>query len=391
MRDVIVIGGGFAGVTAARDLALAGDDVLLLEARDRLGGRTWVRRFAGTSMELEFGGTWVLPDEHATVMAELARYGIPTEETPAPRGSGGLPAPEGAELAALEAALGRGAEAAAGTTVADLIADAPGRAWATAWIRYLFGAAPGDVDARSLGVGEHISVGDPEHYSHKIAGGTRRLLGAIAGEAPFELRLETVVSAIDQDDERVRVTTAGGAAVEGRAAVVALPVNVWDRIAFSPALPEGKRRLAAEHHPGRSVKTWILAAGAGEVVRCLADEGPIAYLRTERLLGDGRSVLVAFGIGDGDVAEAARGLLPGLEVLATDGHDWNRDPYAMGTWFSPAPGQLDLGLDDPFGRLVFAGGDVSPGAFGTIEGAIATGRAAAALLRPQAVGAHHAP
>ena len=39
--DVIVIGAGFAGVTAARDLASAGRSVLVLEARDRLGGRTW--------------------------------------------------------------------------------------------------------------------------------------------------------------------------------------------------------------------------------------------------------------------------------------------------------------------------------------------------------------
>ena len=41
MNDVIVIGGGFAGVTAAREAALRGTRVLLLEARDRLGGRTW--------------------------------------------------------------------------------------------------------------------------------------------------------------------------------------------------------------------------------------------------------------------------------------------------------------------------------------------------------------
>ena len=45
--DVIVVGGGFAGLRAARDLADAGRDVVLLEARDRLGGRTWTRPFAG--------------------------------------------------------------------------------------------------------------------------------------------------------------------------------------------------------------------------------------------------------------------------------------------------------------------------------------------------------
>ena len=46
MHDVIVVGGGFAGVTAAREVALAGRRALLLEAKDRLGGRTWTRRLA---------------------------------------------------------------------------------------------------------------------------------------------------------------------------------------------------------------------------------------------------------------------------------------------------------------------------------------------------------
>jgi (S)-6-hydroxynicotine oxidase len=375
MHDAIVIGGGFAGVTAARDLTLAGRDVVLLEARDRLGGRTWVRHFAGMSLELDFGGTWVLPDEHATVMAELGRYGIATAETPRPTAVAGLSPPSSDEIAALEAALARGASAPAGTTVADLLADVPAGAWATAWIRYLFGCEPGEADARSLGIGEDISVGDPEHYSHKIEGGTRHLVEAIAGEAPFALRLGTVVTAIEQDADGVEVTTADGHTLDAQTAIVALPLNVYDRVAFSPPLPAGR----LDHHPGRSVKTWILATGTDSVVRALSADGPIAYLRTERLLGDGRSVLVSFGLGEReDVPAAVEALLPGAEVLAIDGHDWNRDPYAMGTWFSPAPGQIGAGLEQPFGRLLFAGGDISTDAFGTIEGAIATGRAAAA-------------
>ena len=55
--DVVVIGGGFAGVTAARDLQKRGFKVLVLEARDRLGGRTWStdrNRF-----HVELGGTWI--------------------------------------------------------------------------------------------------------------------------------------------------------------------------------------------------------------------------------------------------------------------------------------------------------------------------------------------
>lgn len=56
-RDVIVVGGGFAGVTAARECAARGRDTLLLEARDRLGGRTWSAQWHDAP--IEYGGAWV--------------------------------------------------------------------------------------------------------------------------------------------------------------------------------------------------------------------------------------------------------------------------------------------------------------------------------------------
>ena len=71
--DVIVIGAGYAGLTAARDLTTSGAKVLLLEARDRIGGRTF------TSMVdrhmFEMGGTyihWAQPN----LWREIARYGM---------------------------------------------------------------------------------------------------------------------------------------------------------------------------------------------------------------------------------------------------------------------------------------------------------------------------
>ena len=73
MHDVIVVGGGFAGVTAARESALRGRDVLLLEARDRLGGRTWSKPWGGTRIEL--GGAWVHWHQPHT-FSELTRAGL---------------------------------------------------------------------------------------------------------------------------------------------------------------------------------------------------------------------------------------------------------------------------------------------------------------------------
>ena len=55
--DVVIVGGGFAGVTAARELTMRGRSAVLLEARDRLGGRTYTSDHDGHAMEL--GGTWV--------------------------------------------------------------------------------------------------------------------------------------------------------------------------------------------------------------------------------------------------------------------------------------------------------------------------------------------
>lgn len=72
--DVIVIGTGFAGLIAARDLSRHHDlSVLLLEARDRIGGRTWTAKVLGE--ELEMGGTWVHWDQ-PHFYAQLHRYGL---------------------------------------------------------------------------------------------------------------------------------------------------------------------------------------------------------------------------------------------------------------------------------------------------------------------------
>ena len=81
--DVLVAGAGLAGLRAARDLAEAGRSVLLLEARDRPGGRTWTRPFAGSGPMVEMGGSWFAPG-HAEARAELARYGLATRTYDAP-------------------------------------------------------------------------------------------------------------------------------------------------------------------------------------------------------------------------------------------------------------------------------------------------------------------
>src|SRR5690348_9899047 len=91
--DVVVIGAGFAGLVAARELGRAGLGVLVLEARDRVGGRTWTDRRLGHDLEL--GGTWVHWVQPHT-WAEMTRYGRQVTRSPAVEeaywlGAGGAP------------------------------------------------------------------------------------------------------------------------------------------------------------------------------------------------------------------------------------------------------------------------------------------------------------
>ena len=73
--DVVVIGAGFAGLVAARDLIEAGHRVVVLEARDRAGGRTYSSTFPGTDVVIDLGAEWFDPARHHFLAAEVARYG----------------------------------------------------------------------------------------------------------------------------------------------------------------------------------------------------------------------------------------------------------------------------------------------------------------------------
>lgn len=80
--DVIVVGAGYAGVTAARDLSDRGLRVIILEARDRVGGRTYSKAFAGRTELMEFGGAWIACDYMPNLAREVQRYHVPLTQSP---------------------------------------------------------------------------------------------------------------------------------------------------------------------------------------------------------------------------------------------------------------------------------------------------------------------
>jgi monoamine oxidase len=412
-HDVVVIGAGLAGLIAARDLCDAGVAAVLLEAKDRLGGRTMVRKFADTDEEVEFGGGWILPDTEALMMGELARYQIGTDATAAIQSyvsiAGGrrwtTAAPAEKHLSRLRDAL----EHAPATADSDTDLESFLRAaevgqvahdWVTAWARYWMAANPDEVStAGSVGIG--IGIRDIDAYSTTVAGGTRCLVNALAADVG-EIRTASKVMRIESLEDHVIVTCEGGERLLARLAIVAVPINVWRDIEFAPGLGAPEREAVRRGHAGHSVKFWAMVRGAPSNFRAagVVPGGNAAYVRTQRVLGD-LSLVVGFGwdpqvfdASDVDeVQEAIRCFFPQASVTAVDTHAWCADPQFLGTWWTAAPGMWDPDAEPARStiehRLLWAGSDVADDVplRGSMEGAIQSGRSAAraaarALLPP---------
>ncbi len=215
--------------------------------------------------------------------------------------------------------------------------------------------------------------------------GTKSLIDAMADG--LDVRFEAVVAAVAHDDDGVRVTLADGSELTAAAAVVALPVNCWADVAFTPALAAPKRRVAAERHVGEVSKVLAVVRDAPETFLGTGWNTPINAGFVTKAAGDGRlfmgfSVQPRVDLADHEaVAAAVRAHLPDAEVVATDGHDWIADPFSKGTWLAIPPGWFGDGtfeqLEQPEGRLAFAGSDIASAGAGWIEGAIVSGIQAA--------------
>ena len=418
--DVIVVGAGFAGVSAARDLQDAGVRCVVLEARDRLGGRTWYREIPGTGLHAEYGGMFFSRATQPHLAAEIERYGLAVDPVADPevvawiRGTTRIEGPDaygaaqdGLKRSRLPEAVERTAAALAAGDRTTLAADdvaiptwvdrVQADAEAADYLRAFLAAMGGSrlerasmlpllwdmVELDYDPVSAYIDIGE------LFADGTKSLIDAMARD--LDVRLRTIVTAIAHEADGVAVTLEDGDELRARAAVHALPLNCWADVQVTPALSPAKQAAAASGHVGEVSKVLAVITGGpatflGTGWDTPVNAGFITKPRADRQLFMGFSVQPRVDLGDPDaVAAAVRAHLPAAEVVQTAGHDWIADPFAKGTWLAIPPGWFSDGtfdaLAEPEGRLVFAGSDIAAEGAGWIEGAVASGRAAAARCR----------
>jgi monoamine oxidase len=426
MKDVIVVGGGFAGVTAARECALRGRDTLLLEARDRLGGRTWSAEWHGAA--IEYGGAWVhwhQPHTFSELTRARLRVSISEEAEQAAWHVGGerragtiterdaiaqrgwdrfvagvaaaLPQPHAPLRALLE--LARFDRLTIADRLDELDLDAEERDVLAAELESL-AHAPLDTAGAVSVLRWHALSGYSLALTQFTGGrvtiddGTGALLAAIRGAAPFTAELETPVAAIVSGRNGVEVHTRDGGGVRGRVVVVAVPVNALGAIAFDPPLPDDKRAAISAGQASRGIKLMVLARGPAAAVNAIRPGHPFGYLASEHVGPDGTQLLIGFGPDAGacdwgDLGALQRELdaiLPGFELLDATAHDWVADEFSRGTWAIHRPGwysEHHAAMRRPEGRLLLAGSDIADGWAGFIDGAIESGLtvgAAAAAL-----------
>jgi monoamine oxidase len=412
--DVVVIGAGLAGLRAARDLAEAGQQVVLLEARDRVGGRGWTSRFPGTDLPIELGGSWFTV-EHAEVRAEVERYGLAVRTFERPSSirwlldgqllfDGPFAHEDCRSLAAWDRvqadvdAMAAGVElprfrASLDAYLDEIEATSKVRDLLYGWWSITGGGSPSEGCVEAVLGEAHAegAIGNMAYLRYAPATGWSALAAALADAAGVEIRLNTRAWRVEQDHEWVAVATSRDV-VRARAAVVAVPANVLPDLEFAPAVPE-RTREGFGASSGKAFKVWLLTRHVP--VRSLAfGRGfGINWMYGDRPHGpDGEQTLVVgFGwpiegfdpTSTSDLERALGCFHPGAELLAHTTHDWIGDPAARGTWVNTPAGRPEVLRDDrfpPFGRVAFATSDFAAHESGWFEGALVAGAGAARAL-----------
>jgi len=431
MTDVVVLGAGLAGLSAARDLDRAGADVLVLEARDRVGGRVeQVSVDAGRPVQL---GGELVGEAHTSYLDLVAELGLTLASTyTAVEGAttydlvdGLLRSDDGFPLATAEQrADHERVERLFGELAATVDPDDPwshpdasrldSASWAS-WLRSV-GALPStvravEVGALSLAAGSSertsllaelrkaVGVGDTGFYSYdlwesmQVAEGSAEVALRMGAELEGRIRFAAEVASISVATSGCRVTLASGEEVGAEAVVCALPVSVLHGIRIEGVAPERLASLRAQRQAraakvvtvyDRAVWADVGANGLSEGEQLLASTWPQRPGVLSGLVPPERVMWLLA------TAEEDRERVLHDELVRMYGPDagaprhtfirlWATDPYTLGYTTQWWPGDVLRvgplhGTHDP--PFYVCGSD--QWVAGYMEGAVRTGRGAAA-------------
>jgi len=262
---VVVIGAGIAGATVARRLVDEGHDVVVVEGRNRVGGRLDTVRPPGWKFPVERGANWVHDVQASSLRQDLADLDVrtvPFGYTESVLGADGTAVPPDTADAGPERALDTALDWAEDQDADCSLSTALLRSGATAdpaeLERFLrseivteFGADPGELSAWE-GLGEGTEGDDL-----LVVGGYSQLVQDLLDGIPTELGWP--VATVAHGPDGVMVTAADGRTVTGDRVVVTLPLGVLkaDAVGFDPPLPAGHRDAVDQLSMGVLDKVWL--------------------------------------------------------------------------------------------------------------------------------------
>jgi monoamine oxidase len=372
---IAVVGAGLSGLVAAYRLVQAGADVVVLEARKRVGGRVWRMDAGGLPFD---AGAEAIDDAHRTVLAladELEVATWRTERWAGQRGRSPLVAALEETIAELAARIDpahpeetNDASMLDTQTLHGWLAERDASADVLAEAETLYSIASASVplgEMSLLAYATKAAAGAaPTGLTVRMRGGPSALVERLA--AHREVQTGAVVTGIEQGDAGVRIELADGGTVSAARAILAIPLPLQRRLRFDPPLPE-HRRLALER------------ARYGEVVKAALPYDPRLTGRLPELSAAGFVYQPDPGVPLLALFAAAGAARRARTIESLAAVDWSREAFSRGSYLIFGPGDLTTWgrrLSEPQGRLHFAGSEASS-LPSYMEGAVRAGERAA--------------